>query len=107
MSFFVNVKKRPNVDWFLQEMSQYFELVVWTAGEKHYADVILDRLDPYGLISHRLYRNHCTVIGIDNGIFLKDLRLIGRDLDKTVILDNSPQNFGFQQNNGIMINNYE
>ena len=36
-------------------MSPFFELVIFTAAVKEYADWILDRLDPNKLITHRLY----------------------------------------------------
>mmetsp|Transcript_23245 Transcript_23245/g.22821 ORF Transcript_23245/g.22821 Transcript_23245/m.22821 type:complete len:128 (-) Transcript_23245:262-645(-) len=50
-------KPRPGVLSFLCEMSKYFELVVFTAGLKEYADWILDHLDKHSFISHRLYRD--------------------------------------------------
>ena len=32
MPFIVNVKKRPGVDFFINEMSKYYELVIYTAS---------------------------------------------------------------------------
>jgi len=103
----VNVKKRKGVDMFLEKMSKHFELVLWTAGDKVYADCILDRLDPNGYISHRLYREHCTVLNIDNGVYMKNLKRLGRNMRRTLILENSPRNFGFQIDNGIPITSFE
>lgn len=53
------VSKRPGLDQFLHEMAKHYELVVFTAGTQEYADEVLDRIDKDGLISHRLYRQHC------------------------------------------------
>lgn len=54
--------KRPGCIEFLQEMSVYFELVIFTAAMQDYADNILDQLDPdHSMISHRLYRQHTTL----------------------------------------------
>ena len=51
-------------------------------------------------ISHRLYRHHCQ---LDDGVFVKDLGLLGRDLRRTVIVDNIRDNFERQPDNGIEI----
>lgn len=59
-------------------------------------------LDPEGaLIQHRLYRQHTIVT--QEGVYVKDLSLIGRDLSKTIIVDNIRENFERQSANGIEI----
>ena len=52
------------------------------------------------IFDHRLYRDHAVIIDND---FVKDLGRIGRPLDKIIIVDNMPQNFKLQKENGIMI----
>jgi len=104
---FINVKKRKGVDEFLEILSLFYELVLWTAGDQAYADKIIDFLDPQNLIEHRLYRDHCTVLNVDSGVYIKNLRDLGRDLDRTLIVENSPRNFGLQIDNGIPITSFE
>lgn len=80
------VKLRPYLLPFLKVAGKLFELVIFTASEKSYADSILNYIDPAGeFIRYRLYRNSCTVV---NGSYLKDLRILNRDLKETIIVDN-------------------
>ena len=57
-------------------MSKLFEIVVFTASQKLYADKVLDLIDPKHRISHRLYREHCVVI--NKTYYLKNLKILGR-----------------------------
>lgn len=62
----------------------------------------MDLIDPKRTIfAKRLYRNSC--IHTDNGLFIKDLRILNRDLKSIVIADNAVFSFAFQLDNGIPI----
>ena len=90
---------RPYCFKFLEDMSKIFEVTIFTAATKDYADSILDIIDPNKkLINHRLYRQH---ISIREMCFVKDLSKLGRNLNRCLIIDNLAENFKFQQNNGI------
>lgn len=43
---FVCVGKRPHLDHFLERCAALYEVVVFTASLKHYADAVIDRIDP-------------------------------------------------------------
>jgi len=95
---------RPGMYDFLKRMSQLgYELVIFTAATQDYADWVVDQIDPERLIHHRLYRQHALPWG---PIFVKDLSRIGRDLDRTLIIDNVQENFMLQPHNGIFISGW-
>jgi CTD small phosphatase-like protein 2 len=94
-------KIRPNCITFLKNLSKIYEIVIFTAASQDYADWILDVLDPTKTyIQHRLYRQHTQY---DDGVYVKDLNLLGRDLKRTIIIDNIKENFERQDANGIEI----
>lgn len=94
---------RPYAQNFIREMAKHYEVVIFTAAQKEYADFILDRMDTEGSISYRLYRNNCSYC--DN-VYQKDLAKLDRDLSKTLIVDNNPDNFQLQPENGIYIRSW-
>eukprot|EP00826_Nyctotherus_ovalis_P054632 TRINITY_DN716_c0_g2_i8.p1 TRINITY_DN716_c0_g2~~TRINITY_DN716_c0_g2_i8.p1 ORF type:complete len:289 (-),score=71.79 TRINITY_DN716_c0_g2_i8:240-1106(-) len=100
----VCVSFRPYVKEFLEFAANYFEVVVFTASEKKYADGIIDLLDPYRkLIRRRLYRDSCLNV---NSVLIKNLDILGRDLKKVIIVDNAPISFLYQLENGVLIKSY-
>ncbi|RLN58909.1 hypothetical protein BBJ29_000196 [Phytophthora kernoviae] len=94
----VYVCRRPGAEEFLIEMAKYYEIVVYTASLSKYADPLLDKLDPEGVIRHRLYREHCVQY---EGNYVKDLSLLNRDITQTIIIDSAPTSYIFHPRNAI------
>ena len=92
---------RPGVTPFLEKVGKYYELIIFTAATQDYGDLLIDAIEEDEVyFEHRFYRQHTIIIGND---FVKDLNRIGRPLDKIIIVDNMPQNFRLQKENGINI----
>ncbi|KAF3341303.1 phosphatase PSR2 [Carex littledalei] len=80
------VIKRFGMDKLLQVATDCgYQIVIMTASVREYASPIIDRIDPNGLIAHRLYRDSCK--RNKRGMFIKDLSLTGRRLDRCIIID--------------------
>lgn len=50
-------------------------------------------MDPQKYCTSRLFREHCSFI---NGVFVKDLSTVGRELKDSIIIDNSPTSYMLQ-----------
>ena len=81
---------RPGTQDFLEEMSKYYELVIFTASLSKYANPLMDILDPKGLCTARLFREHCQFI--DN-TYMKDMSKLGRRIEDVILIDNSPNSY--------------
>lgn len=93
--FYVHL--RPHVEYFLSIVSQWFDLVIFTASMEIYGASVADKLDDgRGILQRRYYRQHCTQEF--NG-YTKDLSTVHPDLSSIFILDNSPSAYrNFMQN---------
>ncbi len=85
----IYVRCRPYLKEFLERVANLFETIIFTASQSIYAEQLLNVLDPKRkLFRHRVYRDSCVYV---EGNYLKDLTVLGRDLTRIMIVDNSPQ----------------
>lgn len=115
----------------LQKLHKHFELILFTAGHRPYAEAIVEMLqrvvigsqDPQNfkggyrnqkLFSYVLSRECCTQMPFrksdDQYYYLKDLRMLqeGRKLSEMLIIDNRALSFAnLHLTNGIPIKDYE
>jgi Dullard-like phosphatase family protein len=96
----VVVYERPGLREFLLALSEFCELVLFTAGLSSYAQPLADYIDPEGkLFSGMLFREAtCSSQRRDH---VKDLGRLGRDPGRMVLVDNNPYSFLLQPANGV------
>lgn len=97
---------RPFLKQFLLALKPQFELIIFTASLKEYADFVLNSIEQkigVSIFDRRLHRDHTDCI---NGIYYKNLTILQRDLSKVIIVDNFPENFKPQKDNGIHIKSF-
>lgn len=101
----VYVYKRPHVDYFLDCVSRWYDLVVFTCGTEEYASPILDFLDAgRGILAKRLYRHHTIDIA---GLRAKYISVYSADMANIMLLDNSKVECSFNAGNCIPISSYK
>ena len=102
---------RPYAKYALEELSKYYQIVIFTASHACYANKVIDYIDPENkYVSKRLFREHC--IFLPQGVYTKDLRIFAnRPLSDLILVDNSPHTYVFNKHNGIPVipfyDNYE
>ena len=95
---------RPGLFQFFQKVKSFYEIIIFSSGNKKYSDTMLDAIDEKrNIFDYRLYQEHCVIIDND---FVKDLSKIGRNIDKIIIVDNIAQNYRLQKENGINIKSF-
>lgn len=95
------VLKRPFCDEFLDQVSQWYNLVIFTASVQAYADPMIDWLErDRKYFVGRYYRQHCTQTPMG---YVKDLEVVDTDLSSMMIIDNSPISYTQNESNGIGI----
>lgn len=89
------VKERDNLRWFLHEVSKYYEIHIYTMGNKAYASAIVELLDK----NKKIFGNRIVTRDDNFGCFDKDIkRLFPTNSKHVVILDDRPDVWGFVDN---------
>ncbi|CAD8047492.1 unnamed protein product [Paramecium primaurelia] len=92
---------RPWAKQILNQLSEVCEVVVFTASHQCYASQVIQFLDHKKILSAQLFRESCIVT--NDGVHIKDLRVLGRDMKDIVLIDNAAYSFGYHIENGIPI----
>ena len=88
---------RPGVIHLIRKLYHFYEIDIFTAAIKRYADNIVNKLDPNNIyINYRFYREHCIYEGTKS---VKKLVRIGRELEKIVFVDNIKYNAKYNMEN--------
>ena len=98
------VLTRPYINQFLKDMSKLFIIYIFTASIQEYANPLLNEIDKNNIISHRLYRDSCTLT--TDGKYVKNLNILNYNLKDLILLDNNPISYSFNKNNGIPIKSW-
>jgi len=97
------IAKRPGLDFFIQYLSNFYEIVVVSTSSPIIAAPLIDKIDPYGLIMYRLYKDSLVSVKKKK---VKDLSQYNRDIKKTILIDINPEGSLLQPNNAISISKF-
>jgi|GEM_PF-659719 len=108
------VLMRPGLGAFLEELFTRYEVALWTASTKEYANAVLPHLcDPQRFL-FVWSRERCVnrrIVELDEWVYVKDLKKVkrstGRSLDRVVLVDDSPEKAQRQYGNYIRVEAYE
>jgi len=90
--------KRPFCEELIYRVSEWYEIIMFTASIAEYAEPLYHRIDRNQLTASHLFREHCT---FENGLYIKDLSRLGRPLSDVILIDNSPLSSMFQPENAL------
>jgi Dullard-like phosphatase family protein len=84
----------------LKEISNYYEIYVFTASMDEYASPVIDLIDKNNIIKDKFFRQDCIY---NNDIYIKDLFKVTNNLKNVIIIDNNPSSYATNEDNGIPI----
>lgn len=93
---------RPGIEALLSFLRVNCETIVWTAGIHRYADAVVAEIDKHCVVSHTISRNSAWQ---HHG--KKDVKLLRRDLDRLVLIDNTPDAIRGNEENSVLVEDYE
>jgi RNA polymerase II subunit A small phosphatase-like protein len=100
---------RPHLERFLKNLDEYYQIAVWTSSNSNYAEAVVDAL-PF--VSEPVFvwsRERCTQFYDSEAHkfrYIKDLKKVrkrGYDLNRVVVVDDSPKKLTRSYGNHVHI----
>lgn len=93
-------KKRPGLDYMLENLVGLYEIVVFTAEPGITIFPVIEALDQKNLISYKLVRDSTHFV---DGHHIKNLDKLNRDLKKVIVVDWNSESVKFHSDNHLNI----
>eukprot|EP00462_Mataza_sp_D1_P015655 CAMPEP_0175163708 /NCGR_PEP_ID=MMETSP0087-20121206/25934_1 /TAXON_ID=136419 /ORGANISM="Unknown Unknown, Strain D1" /LENGTH=270 /DNA_ID=CAMNT_0016452511 /DNA_START=34 /DNA_END=846 /DNA_ORIENTATION=- len=101
----VQIFTRPGLQNLLHHLhSNNFEPILFTAALPVYANPVLDYIDQNRVFRARLFRD--STVHCQGYPYVKDIRMLGRDMKRVVIVDNNPSAMLATVDNAIPIKDF-
>ncbi|KAK7202316.1 nuclear lim interactor-interacting factor [Novymonas esmeraldas] len=95
---------RPGIETLMRFLADHCETIVWTSSKHRYADAVVAQIDTCGAVCHTVYRHRRWFNGTSA---TKELRLLGRSLESTIIVENTPDCCRGYEKNAVLVEDYE
>ena len=96
---------RPGILAFLGSIKPYYEIIAFTKLSRDISSIIIGQIEKYRhFFDYNFCRDNCVLV---NNKFVKDISRIGRDMKKTILVDDVPSNLEYHIENGILICPYD
>ena len=93
-------RKRQGINVFLENLCQYYEVVIFTTDDPNNAFHVIQAIDPKMCILYKLYKDS---LSYKNGKNVKDLSRLNRDLSKVIMVDVNRDSVSQQPENALIL----
>ncbi|CAG9838155.1 unnamed protein product [Diabrotica balteata] len=97
-------KKRPGLDYLLENLVDLYEIVVFTAQPGMSIFPVIEAMDPKNLISYKLVRDSTHFV---DGLHVKNLDKLNRDLSKVIVVDWNAECIKFHPDNHLNVDRWQ
>lgn len=91
--------KRPGLDKFIQQLSTYYEIVIFSENDVNVQEQLLLAIDK----ENRCFKLGPNAAELRNNVYLKRLDYMNRDIRKIVLIDDNPQSSSLFPRNTLLV----
>jgi TFIIF-interacting CTD phosphatase-like protein len=100
----IKMNIRPSADSFINIMSCFYELAIYSCYSSEFIKDILEIIDPKNIV--KIILSKCDCYNFGDGNYLKDIRKVSNSMKDVVIVDSSMYCFALCRRNGLFISPY-